>query len=157
MFQSFPLLLSSVISCPEYQDYLSRCGEDNELYYDVKINASKLLLEHIDDTFVTPVFNGSTSLRDAAGQMIENVTKAVKRKQEINEAYFEKLFSDMTSLYRLNLDGSQSGTVAGKAELGKLPQTAVILLSTLVVAWALMLFYVVSSRIKSKKLKNKIK
>ena len=141
----------------EYQDYLSRCGEDNELYYDVKINASKLLLEHIDDTFVTPVFNGSTSLRDAAGQMVENVTKAVKRKQEINEAYFEKLFSDMTSLYRLNLDGSQSGTVAGKAELGKLPQTAVILLSTLVVAWALMLFYVVSAKIKSKKLKNKIK
>ncbi len=141
----------------EYQDYLSRCGEDNELYYDVKINASKLLLNHIEDTFVTPVFNGSTSLRDAAGQMIENVTKAVKRKQEINEAYFEKLFSDMTSLYRLNLDGSQSGTIAGKAELGKLPQTAVILLSTLVVAWALMLFYVVSSKIKSKKLKNKIK
>ena len=141
----------------EYQDYLSRCGEDNELYYDVKINASKLLLNHIEDTFVTPVFNGSTSLRDAAGQMVENVTKAVKRKQEINEAYFEKLFSDMTSLYRLNLDGSQSGTIAGKAELGKLPQTAVILLSTLVIAWALMLFYVVSAKIKSKKLKNKIK
>lgn len=141
----------------EYQDYLSRCGEDNELYYDVKINASKLLLNHIEDTFVTPVFNGSTSLRDAAGQMIENVAKSVKRKQEINEEYFEKLFSDMTSLYRLNLDGSQNGTVAGKAELGKLPQTAVILLSALVIAWGLMLFYVVSSKIKSKKLKSKIR
>lgn len=141
----------------EYQDYLSRCGEDNELYYDVKINASKLLLNHIEDTFVTPVFNGSTSLRDAAGQMIENVAKSVKRKQEINEEYFEKLFFDMTSLYRLNLDGSQNGTVAGKAELGKLPQTAVILLSALVIAWGLMLFYVVSSKIKSKKLKSKIR
>ena len=63
----------------------------------------------------------------------------------------------MTSLYRLNLDGSQNGTVAGKAELGKLPQTAVILLSTLVGAWIFMISYVVSLKIKSKKLKNKIK
>ena len=39
-------------------------GEDNENYYDVKIKASKLLLEHADDTFITPVFNGSASLRD---------------------------------------------------------------------------------------------
>ena len=31
---------------PEYQDYLSRAGQDNDQYYDVKIQASKLLLEH---------------------------------------------------------------------------------------------------------------
>ena len=59
----------------EYQDYLARGGEDNELYYDVKIQATQLLLENIDNTFVTPVFNGSASLRDAAGQMIEDVKK----------------------------------------------------------------------------------
>lgn len=51
----------------EYQDYLARCGEDDELYYDVKIKAARLLLDHVDHTFVTPVFSGSTSLRDASG------------------------------------------------------------------------------------------
>ena len=29
----------------EYQDYLSRAGEDNDTYYDVKIKASRLLLD----------------------------------------------------------------------------------------------------------------
>ena len=63
-----------------YQDYLSRAGEDNDFYYDVKLEATNLLLENTGNTFVTPVFSGSASLRDAAGQMIENVTKSVRRK-----------------------------------------------------------------------------
>ena len=45
-------------------------------HYDVKIKASRLLLDHVDDTFVTPVFNGSASLRSASGQLVEEVTKA---------------------------------------------------------------------------------
>lgn len=89
----------------EYQEYIAKEGEDNDLHYDVKIKAANLLMEHTDDTFVTPVFNGSTSLRDAAGQMIENVTKSVKRKQEVNETYMEELFADMVSLYRLDQGG----------------------------------------------------
>ena len=55
----------------EYRDYLARKGEDNQEHYDVKIEASELLLNHMSDTFVTPVFNGSADLRQAAGQMIE--------------------------------------------------------------------------------------
>ncbi len=62
---------SKAQNSPAYQDYLSRCGQDNETYYDVKIKASRLLLDHVEDTFVTPVFNGSASLRDAAGQLID--------------------------------------------------------------------------------------
>ena len=65
----------------EYQDYLSRAGEDNDTYYQVKIDAAKLLLDHLDDTFITPVFNGSASLRNAAGQLIEDVTKSERRNQ----------------------------------------------------------------------------
>lgn len=137
----------------EYQDYLSRCGEDNENYYDVKINASKLLLEHVEDTFVTPVFNGSASLRDAAGQMIENVTKSVRRKEEINEAYIEKLYDDMTSLYRLD-QGSRGTISAGKTDLGALPETSVILLSVLAGAWGLIVLYVVFDIVKKKKMSN---
>ncbi|MFR8851878.1 MAG: ABC transporter substrate-binding protein, partial [Blautia faecis] len=86
----------------QYQDYLSREGEDNSTYYDVKIKASRLLLDNVEHTFVTPVFNGSASLRDAAGQLIESVTKSVRRKQEIDDAYIDKLYSDVTSLYHLD-------------------------------------------------------
>lgn len=135
----------------EYQDYLARMGEDNTTYYDVKIKASKLLLDNVQHTFVTPVFNGSTSLRDAAGQMIENTVKSVKRKEEINDNYFEELYKDMISLYRLN-QGSRMGLSAGgKAKLGALPKEAVILLGALVLAWVLILGYVISDVIKKKR------
>ena len=129
----------------EYQDYLSRSGEDNDLYYDVKIAASRLMLEHVGDTFVTPVFNGSASLRSAAGQMIENVTKSVRRHETVNEAYYEKLWADMTSLYRLD---SGEAVAAGKAELGPLPATAKVLLGALVIAWVLIGAYALTQKIK---------
>ena len=126
----------------EYQDYLSRCGEDNGIYYEVKIKAAQLLLEHIKDTFTTPVFNGSVSLRDGAGQLIENTVKSARRKETIDNGYMEKLYRDITSLYRLDqLERQSSRTVSEKADLGKLPQTAVLLLSTLALAWILMLIY----------------
>lgn len=127
---------------PEYQDYISREGEDNDLYYDVKIQAAKLLMEHTGDTFVTSVFNGSTSLRDAAGQMIENVCKSVKRKQEINDSYIEDLYRDMTALYRLDQGGAKTELSDGKADLGELPMTAKLLLGALGGAWILILLYV---------------
>lgn len=136
----------------EYQEYLSKCGEDNELHYDVKIKASKILLDNVENTFVTPVFNGSASLRDAAGQMIENTTKSVKRKEQIDDAYMTKLFSDITSLYRLNQNGRMSGSASGgKADLGELPTESVLLLVTLVGAWVLMSGYVVYLAVQKRK------
>ena len=86
----------------EYQDYLNRSGENNGLYYSVKLDATKLLLSNTDNTFVTPVFNGSVSLRSAAGQLIENVNKSVRRKQEIDEAYIKSLYEEVSALYRLD-------------------------------------------------------
>ena len=135
-----------------YQDYLSREGEDNSTYYDVKIRASKLLMENTANTFVTPVFNGSTSLRDAAGQMIENVTKSVRRKETIDDAYLEKLFSDVTALYRLNQ--LSSANAIGRKDLGPLPKTSVALLTALCTAWVLIGLYVVISRLKEKQRKK---
>jgi multiple sugar transport system substrate-binding protein len=126
-------------NAPEYLDYLSRAGEDYNEHYDVKIAASKLLLANIDHTFITPVFNGSSSLRSAAGQLIENVTKSMRRKETVDEAYMEKLYQDVVSLYRLD---QISGTeVSGKAELGPLPKQAVTLLTCLAVAWVLIAAY----------------
>ena len=132
-----------------YQDYLSRIGENNELYYDVKIEASQLLMDNTENTFVTPVFNGSASLRSAAGEMIESVTKSMRRKQTVDEKYMENLFKDMTSLYRLDQIQTDS---SGKQNLGPLPQESVILLVSLAVIWVCIGSYVIFDAIKKKKL-----
>jgi multiple sugar transport system substrate-binding protein len=140
---------SKAQSSDEYQDYLSRAGEDNSQHYDIKIKATKLLLDNIENTFVTPVFNGSTSLRDAAGQLIESTTKAARRNQTVNDEFIENLYDDTISLYRL--DQLDSGSISEKEDLGPLPQTAVILLSSLVAAWILIAAYVLHGVVRKKK------
>lgn len=136
----------------EYRDYLSRGGEDNALYYDVKIKAAKLLLDNVENTFVTPVFVGSASLRDAAGQLIENTVKSVRRGQTVDEKYMDSLYDDMRALYRLDQIGmSDSRASSEKAELGKLPVMSVILLTSLAVVWILMILYVLMQAFKKRK------
>ncbi len=135
----------------EYQNYLSKCGEDNGIYYDVKIRAAQLLLDHVNDTFVTPVFNGSTSLRDASGHLIESTVKSVRRDQTVDDAYMEKLYSDTISLYHLDQPGKEEeAKTGGKADLGALPPTAVALLTVLVLAWVLIILYVVFYTLRRK-------
>ncbi len=132
----------------EYQNYLSRCGEDNATYYDVKIKASQLMLDNIENTFVTPVFNGSASLRNAAGQMIEEVAKSTRRKQTVDESYMDELYAEMTSLYRLDqLEVANSG----KKDLGELPGEAVALLVILAITWVCIILYVLKELLKKKK------
>ena len=125
----------------EYQDYLSRKGEDNKDHYSIKIEASELLMKYTADTFVTPVFNGSTSLRSAAGQLIENTVKGARRKQEMNDAFINKLYSEVKSLYRLDQIGkSTPGGNAGETarqEKKPLPTEAVILLIVIPCVWLL--------------------
>ncbi len=138
----------------EYQDYLSRSGEDNDLYYNIKIQASQLLLQNIDNTFMTPVFNGSASLRNAAGQMVENVTKSVRRNQAVDDAYMEALFADVSSLYRLDQTG---GSLTVKTEsLEAMPVGSIILLGGLAAVWVLMGIYVLFDMLKTKR-KSKAK
>ena len=134
----------------EYQDYLARAGEDQDLHYPVKIEAARLLLGNMENTFVTPVFNGSASLRDAAGQMIENVCKLSRRKKEIDDAALEKVFADVTSLYRLDQLESRSGEAGGKKDLGPLPRTAKALIAILCVTWVLILIYLLAGFIRKK-------
>lgn len=130
----------------EYQDYLSRAGEDNSTYYGVKIQAARLLLDHMEDTFVTPVFNGSASLRNAAGQMIENVTKSVRRKQTVDAEYMAGLQKDITALYHLDEFSGQ----AGAAVSGPLPTASRILLGSLGIIWIFLIFSWSISKFKKK-------
>ena len=131
----------------EYQDYLSRRGEDNEKYYDIKIDATRLLMDNTENTFTTAVFNGSTSLRNAAGEMIEDVAKAVRRKKNVNDKYIDKLYDNVSSLYRLD----QIGLYEGKLRLGELPAESVALLSGIGVVWLGIIAYAVVSHIKKQK------
>ena len=135
---------------PDYLDYLSRAGEDSAVHYAVKLDAARLLMEHTGDTFTTPVFNGSTSLRDAAGQLIESVNTSVKRKQTVDDAIIDKLFADITSLYRL--DQISGNTAAnGPSDLGPLPGGSVALIAALVGVWLLLGIYTLRGWRKSKK------
>ena len=132
---------------PEYLDYLSRSGEDNDTYYSVKIDAAKLLLANTSNTFTAPVFNGSASLRNASEQMIENVTKAERRGTHVDEAFVEKTFKDVISLYRLDQINASS---VEKQDLGPLPATAVWLLVLLVLAWVGIGIYFVIGYMRSR-------
>lgn len=134
----------------EYKDYLAGCGRDNELYYDVKIKAAEMLMANTENTFVTPVFNGSASLRDAAGQMIENTAKAVRRKQTVDDKFFDTMFDDMVSLYHLD----QISAVKGNGDLGPLPGPAVALIVALIAAWVIIIGINVKDIIKKRRAEN---
>ena len=133
-----------------YQNYLSREGENNSLYYDIKIKAAKLLINNTENTFVTPVFNGSASLRDAAGQLIETTTKSVRRKQTVNDKFIANLFSDVSSMYRLD-QITPSGVTDAKKELGPLPLSSVLLLVSLSFTWVIIIVFFIKSKFKRNK------
>ena len=131
----------------EYQEYLARRGEDNNLYYDIKIDATTLLLDNTENTFVTPVFNGSASLRNAAGQLIENVNKSVRRGQAVDDSYMDSLHEEVTALYRLD----QIALSSGKVELGELPTASKTLILCIVLCWGGMLLYILTEKCKKNK------
>jgi multiple sugar transport system substrate-binding protein len=140
---------TKALDSDEFTEYMSQIGTDEDDHYEVKLAAKQLLIDNLDDTFVTPVFNGSASLRDAAGQLIENVTKSMRRKETVDEAYMEELFHDMNALYRLDQLGSS--TVGQKAELGGMPTASVVLLSAIGGAWAIIVIYVSVNLLKKRK------
>lgn len=120
---------------PSYLDYLSREGEDNSDYYDIKIQATKLLLNNTENTFVTPVFNGSASLREAAGQLIEEVCKYTRKKKVADDAFIEELYDTMVAKYHLDQVKAATGDGAVNRDLGPLPGTAIALIIVLVATW----------------------
>lgn len=132
----------------EYRIYLSSAGKDNAQFYRVKIQVAQMLLENADKTFVTPVFNGSASLRNAAGQVVENTVKSMRRKETVNDAYFTKMYSEVSSLYRL--DGFSAGVSTGK-DLGPLPLTAKLLLGVICATWMIIGLYSLVNLIKKRK------
>ena len=142
---------SKALASAEYQAYLAAEGEDNNLHYEVKIKAAKLLLENVDNTFVTPVFVGSASLRDAAGQLIENTVKSVRRGMAAKDVDIDAMYGEISSLYRLDQIGAQRSRASTDRDLGEMPRISVILLSSLAVAWVGIITYAVSLIMKRKR------
>ena len=127
-----------------YRDYLARKGEDNREHYAVKIEASELLLRNMSNTFVTPVFNGSAELRQAAGDLIEETAKAARRKIAWSDEFVNDLYSELTS--RRHLDQIQvipeESPEEGAEELPKessepIPTESRILLGAIAGIWIL--------------------
>ncbi len=139
----------------EYQDYLSRSGENKNEHYWVKIAATRLLLDNIDNTFVTEVFNGSASLRNAAGQLIEEITKLARKKSNVDEQIIAELYDSMRSLYRLDSIGKDNDERPGGHIEGPLPTGSVVLLVSLAVVWILMGAYFAWIKIKQYKTRDK--
>ena len=75
----------------------------------------------------------------------------MRRKEKVDDEYIEKMYKDITALYRLD---QRSDVAIGVKDLGKLPDTAIVLLSSLAVAWALIIAYFAVSVIKKKKMKR---
>lgn len=129
----------------EYRDYLNGVGEDLE-HYKVKIDAVNMLLENNQYTFVTPVFNGSASVRMASEALIENVVKSSRRKETIDDAYYEKIYKEIVALYRLDqIEGNR-----GKVNLGPMPLMSKLLIASLILVWLIIFCTFINNKLKNK-------
>jgi multiple sugar transport system substrate-binding protein len=84
--------------------------------------------------------------------MIEEVTKAVRRNKTVDDKYIDTLYEDMTALYRL--DRTSNPSSSDRTDHESLPPTAVALIATLGITWALIIAYVVVDTVK-KQIKSK--
>lgn len=83
----------TAINSEEFKEYMN----DEDEYY-IKRDATQIIIDNIDNTFITPVFNGSSSARNAAGYLIE----AIFNKKYQNEEGIEQLYSNVDSRYNLS-------------------------------------------------------
>ena len=81
-----------------YKEYLNSPGIDDD-HYDVKIAATKLVLDNVNNTFITPVFNGSSSVRSLAGALIEQTVFLAK---EATDEDIDDIFQRMRALYKID-------------------------------------------------------
>ena len=140
---------------PIYMDYISKAGQPDDpetglSYYKVKIDAAKLLLDNLDNTFITPVFNGSANLRNAAGELIEESAKRIRRKGIVDDEFINLTFQKMSTLYHLD-EISVGNNAPVKIEFNGLPKQVVIGIWGLGAIWVFIGIYFVASLIKKHK------
>ena len=89
---------------PSYLDYLNNPNDEVAESYSVKIAATKLILDNINNTFITPVFNGSSSVRSAAGSLIE---QTVKLDHTATDEEIDTIFRKIRSQYKIDRIGKR--------------------------------------------------
>ncbi len=137
-----------------YKDYLSRAGEDNNTYYSVKVEASRLFLKNIENTFTADVFFGSSNLRSAAGELIEEACKRARRKQPVDDAFMNSTYAKMITLYNLDsFEGALDGETVEDLidERDGLPPASIILIVVLSVGFAGVIGYVIFDKVKKRR------
>ena len=127
-----------------YIDYLNSADEDSNEFYSVKIDAAKLLLDNINNSFITPVFDGSTALRSAAGDLVELTVKGERRGEVLDEARIDSIFEKIRNDHNIRQTRSD-----------KLPTASVVLLIMLPAVWLVIGTGFVVSVIRNKNLKKK--
>jgi multiple sugar transport system substrate-binding protein len=126
-----------------FKDYLN---DNNE--YVVKREATKLVLNNIDNTFISPVFNGSSDVRDAGAYLVEGVCGNNKRYKTAEE--IDTLYEKCIEKYGLQelIDATGGETIERK-----ISKESIILLSTLGIIWILLGTYVINDKIIKKRRK----
>jgi multiple sugar transport system substrate-binding protein len=128
----------------EYQNYLN--NNDNE-YNQVVIDASKVVLNNIDNTFITSVFNGSADVREASGSLIASATAHKNRANSFTNEELDTLYSKIITNYKLPKD-----KIVGDVKKEQNYVIAIIMLITLGVIWIFIIIYIILERRKKKKI-----
>ena len=121
---------------------------NNEKEYVVKREATKLVLDNIENTFISPVFNGSSDIRDAGAYLVEGVcgnNKRYKTSEEIDELY-QKCIEKYGLQELIN-------KTTGNVERKPISKESIILLASLGIIWILLGAYVLNEKFIKKKSK----
>ena len=143
----------SVLNGEEFKNYLN----SDEIYSGCK-KAKELLLNNLDKTFITPVFNGSADVRSAAGYLINAVSTATNAFQT-ESAIKDKLYPaaiknyDLTELYNKTNFDSETEEEKPKEEINSKDMKVwkYILIVGLISVWVGLIAYFIYSFIKKKK------
>ena len=139
---------NSATNSQAFKDYLN---DENE--YSVKRDATKLVLNNVDNTFISPVFNGSSYVRDAGSYLIEAVcgnNKRYKKYEEMDEL-FESCIKNNSLQSLLDAANASKDEVESHKSISK---ESIILLSTMGIIWILLGIYVINDKIIKKKKKS---
>ena len=139
-----------VLDSQEFKDYLN----GDEVYSGCK-KAKELLLNNLDNTFITPVFNGSANVRLAAGALIDGVstsTKSFSTKEAIKDKLFPSVIKnkDLTELYNNTNFNQDEGDNKGSedAPTSDMIVWKYILIVGIVFVWSGLIAYFVVTKVK---------
>ena len=127
----------------EYQNYLKN---DDSSHNQVVIDASKVVLNNISNTFITSVFNGSADVRQAAGSLISSATAHKSKQNSYTNEDLDDLYSRIITNYKLSEDKIKDDV---KVQSNVIIE--IILFIILGLIWLQIIIFIITKRLKKKK------